>query len=138
MRLYGFFIRVLERQVWLQPAAFLLVGLTFRIWNLDAPFAGIHSWNEVYYVTIARNLDHFGFLSPFNFGDMDGRPLSFMSGPPPFVPWLIYFSSQLFGNAEWAARLPLLLFGMFSLGVGALILLGMQVVASFANARSPV
>jgi 4-amino-4-deoxy-L-arabinose transferase-like glycosyltransferase len=120
-RLFCFCSRVLERYAWIQPAAFLFVGLIFRLWNLDATFSGIHSWNEVYYVTIARNLSHFGFLSPYNFADMDGRLLGLMSGPPPFVPWLIYISSQIFGNAEWAARIPVLIFGMLSLGAAALI-----------------
>ena len=93
----------------------LTLGLLPRLWDIAQPFLGYHGWNEVYYVTIARNFEHFGLLSLYNYDATGGSPLSQRLGPSPFVPWLVYFSSALLGTAEWVARLPILILGMFSL-----------------------
>lgn len=93
----------------------LVAGLFFRLLDIGRPFVGLHMWNEVYYVQIARNFDHFGFLSAYNYNAMGGSPLAPMYGPPPLVSWLVYISSKFLGTAEWVARLPILMLGMFCL-----------------------
>lgn len=94
----------------------LIAGLLLRLLDLTRPFFGYHMWNEVYYTTIARNFDHFGLLSQFNFSISGGETgLLQRLGPAPLVPWAVYLSMHLFGAAEWAARLPMLILGMFSL-----------------------
>lgn len=96
-------------------AVVLCLGLGLRLLNLGRPFYGYFMWNEVYYATIARNLDHFGFLNAYNYDWTGGSALGQRHGPSPFVPWLINFSFHLFGESEAAARLPILVLGMFSL-----------------------
>ncbi len=91
------------------------LGLCLRLVDLGRPFYGYHMWNEAYYVTIARNFDHFGFLNSYNYDWRGGAELSQRHGPSPLVPWLVYLSSRLFGPSEVAARLPMLLLGMLSL-----------------------
>lgn len=91
------------------------LGLILRLLDLGRPFYGYHMWNEVYYATIARNLDHFGWLNPHNYDWSGGGELGQRHGPPPFVPWLINLSFHLFGQREVAARLPMLALGMVSL-----------------------
>lgn len=91
------------------------LGLGLRLMDFGRPFYGFHMWNEVYYATIARNLDHFGFLELYNYDWEGGAELSQRHGPSPFVPWLVYLSTRLFGGSEAAARLPMLILGMLSL-----------------------
>jgi 4-amino-4-deoxy-L-arabinose transferase-like glycosyltransferase len=93
----------------------LALGLLFRLWDIAQPFIGYHMWNEVFYVTIARNFEHFGLLAPYNYDSIAGLPLSLRLGPSPFVPWLIYLARQAFGSAEWVARLPMLILGLLSI-----------------------
>jgi 4-amino-4-deoxy-L-arabinose transferase-like glycosyltransferase len=91
------------------------LGLLFRLWDIVRPFIGYHMWNEVYYATIARNFEHFGLLAQYNYDPMGGMPFGPRLGPSPLGPWLVYLSYQVFGPAEWAARVPMLLLGLFSL-----------------------
>lgn len=91
------------------------LGLGLRLVDIGRPFYGYHMWNEVYYATIARNFEHFGLLHAYNYDWRGGSELSQRLGPSPFVPWLIHFSWQLLGASEAAARLPMLVLGMFSL-----------------------
>jgi hypothetical protein len=95
--------------------AVLGLGLCLRLIDIGQPFHGYHMWNETYYVTIARNFDHFGLLNSYNYDWRGGSELGQRHGPSPFVPWLVHFSSHLFGKSEAAARLPILILGMFSL-----------------------
>lgn len=108
-------VYAISRSRWMLLLAVLALGLLFRLLDIMQPFIGYHMWNEVYYVTIARNFEHFGLLSVYNYDWIGGSPLSQRSGPSPFVSWLVYFSSQALGMAEWVARLPILVLGMFSL-----------------------
>ncbi len=91
------------------------LGLCLRLMDITRPFYGYHMWNEAYYATIARNFDHFGFLNSWNYDWRGGAELSQRHGPSPFVPWLVYLASRLFGPSEAVARLPILLLGMSSL-----------------------
>ncbi len=95
--------------------AVLGLGLCLRLVDIDRPFYGYHMWNEAYYATIARNFDHFGLFHSYNYDWRGGSDLGQRYGPSPFVPWLIHFSSHLLGNSEAAARLPILILGLFSL-----------------------
>lgn len=95
--------------------AVLGLGLALRLMDIKRAFYGYHMWNEAYYVTIARNFDHFGFFNLFNYDWRGGSLLSQRHGPSPFVPWLVYISSEIFGKTELAARLPILVLGIFSL-----------------------
>lgn len=91
------------------------VGLLARLLDIGRPFIGKHMWNEIFYVTTARDFEHFGPFLQFNFTPFCGAELSPYFGPSPLVPWMIYLSTRVFGEPEWAARLPMLVFGMFSL-----------------------
>jgi 4-amino-4-deoxy-L-arabinose transferase-like glycosyltransferase len=95
--------------------AVLGLGLSLRLVDIDRPFYGYHMWNEAYYATIARNFNHFGLLNSYNYDWRGGSELGQRHGPSPFVPWLVHFSSHLFGESEAAARLPILFLGMLSL-----------------------
>jgi len=97
----------------------LAVGLLFRLWDIARPFIGDLSWNEVYYVTIARNFDRYDLLSQYNYGSTPYyASLQPVSTSSPLVPWMVYFASKVFGMAEWVARLPMVI-----LGVSALVIL---------------
>ena len=86
----------------------LAVGLPLRLIALGTPFTAFHSWNEAHYTMIARN---FAIAGPF--AQFDTYGLDYTTSP--VVPWLIAASMGLFGPHEWAARLPILLFGLATL-----------------------
>ncbi|HUV67641.1 MAG TPA: glycosyltransferase family 39 protein [Sedimentisphaerales bacterium] len=108
---------VASRSTWMLLLPVLVLGLLFRLWDIAQPFIGNYMWNEVNYATIARNFKQFGLLAPYNYGTVGGQLLRPRFGPPPLVSWLVYFSSQVLGTAEWVARLPILVLGMLSLVV---------------------
>ena len=93
----------------------MALGLAFRLWDIGQPYIGLHMWNEIYYVTIARNFDHYGPFLQYNYLEVGGRPLSPVFGPTPLVPWMVWVSSHFLGNTEWVARLPILLLGLLAL-----------------------
>ena len=86
----------------------LAVGLPLRLIALGTPFTAFHSWNEAHYTMIARN---FAIAGPF--AQFDTYGLDYTTSP--VVPWLIAASMDIFGPHEWAARLPILLFGLATL-----------------------
>ena len=86
----------------------LVWALIIRLWDLKQPFIGDYAWNEAFFAYIARSFFEGNLLVQC---DMWGAPV--LSSP--LVPWLIYGSFRLFGLVEWAARLPLLAFGLMAL-----------------------
>ena len=91
--------------------AILLWAVIIRLWDLRQPFIGDYAWNEVYYAYIARWFFQGNLLEQYDIHT--GAPVySF-----PLVPWLIHGSFRLFGVVEWAARLPMLVFGLLALAI---------------------
>ena len=87
----------------------LVWALIIRLWDLNQPFIGDHAWNEVYFASIARSFFQGNFLVQYDL--QMGMPIP----SSPLVPWLVYGGFRLFGLVEWAARLPLLVFGLMAL-----------------------
>jgi len=87
--------------------AIVLVGAVLRLAHLTRPFNGVGAtaWNEGHFSLIALNFDRYGLWSQHNELGLD-HTLS------PGVPWLIWLAFKAFGPTEWAARLPIALFGI--------------------------
>lgn len=87
--------------------AITVCGAILRLAHLARPFNGVGAtaWNEGHYAMIALNFDRYGLWSPHNELGLDH---TFSPG----VPWLIWLSFKVFGPSEWAARLPIVLFGI--------------------------
>jgi len=85
----------------------VLVGAVLRLAHLARPFNGIGAtaWNEGHYALIALNFDRYGLWSQHN---ELGADFTFAPG----VPWLVWLAFKAFGPTEWAARLPIALFGI--------------------------
>jgi 4-amino-4-deoxy-L-arabinose transferase-like glycosyltransferase len=89
-------------------ACILLLGIFFRLLDITQPFIGDYTWNEAHYAMIARNFYEHNLLEQYT-----EAGLEYTSSP--IVPWMIYASFKLFGEHEWAARLPIFILGIFSL-----------------------
>jgi 4-amino-4-deoxy-L-arabinose transferase-like glycosyltransferase len=87
--------------------AIVVAGAVLRLAHLARPFNGVAAtaWNEGHYALIALNFDRYGLWSQHN---ELGADYTFSPG----VPWLIWLSFKVFGPSEWAARLPIALFGI--------------------------
>ncbi|OQA89883.1 MAG: Dolichyl-phosphate-mannose-protein mannosyltransferase [Elusimicrobia bacterium ADurb.Bin231] len=85
----------------------LFYALLLRLPIIFQHFSGLHAWNEGHYAMSAVNFYKYGIFNQMN--DM-GKDYS----TTPLVPWMVYISFGLFGVTEWAARLPNLIFGIFS------------------------
>jgi 4-amino-4-deoxy-L-arabinose transferase-like glycosyltransferase len=83
------------------------LGAALRLAHLARPMNGVaaSAWNEGHYALIALNFDRYGLWSQ---RDELGVDATFSPG----VPWLIWLAFRLFGVSEWAARLPIVLFGI--------------------------
>lgn len=83
------------------------LGAVLRLAHLARPFNGVGAtaWNEGHYALIALNFDRYGLWSQHNELGVD---YTFSPG----VPWLIWLAFKAFGPSEWAARLPIALFGI--------------------------
>ncbi len=92
----------------------LLIGIFFRVIDLDRPFYGIQMWPEAHYSMKAENFFKYGLFKQYADFGVDYTT-------PPLVPWFIFLSFNLFGIHEWTARLPMFLFGTVSLIVLFLI-----------------
>lgn len=84
-----------------------VIGAALRLAHLTRPFNGViaTAWNEGHYAMIALNFDRYGLSSQHNELGVD---YTFSPG----VPWLIWLSFKAFGISEWAARLPIAVFGI--------------------------
>jgi 4-amino-4-deoxy-L-arabinose transferase-like glycosyltransferase len=100
--------RILFKNIKITFIIILLLGIFLRTLLLFPAFSGSHSWNEGYYSMIAKNFDKYGIGNQMSYR---GKDLSIS----PFLPGLIYFSTKIFGSFEWAARLPVFIFGILSL-----------------------
>ncbi len=87
--------------------AIVVLGAVLRLAHLARPFNGVGAtaWNEGHFSLIALNFDRYGLWSQHNELGLD-HTLS------PGVPWLIWLAFRAFGPSEWAARLPIALFGI--------------------------
>jgi 4-amino-4-deoxy-L-arabinose transferase-like glycosyltransferase len=85
----------------------VLVGAVLRLAHLARPFNGVGAtaWNEGHYALIALNFDRYGLWSQHN---ELGADYTFSPG----VPWLVWLAFKAFGPSEWAARLPIAVFGI--------------------------
>jgi 4-amino-4-deoxy-L-arabinose transferase-like glycosyltransferase len=89
-------------------ALILFLGISLRLLDITQPFLGDYTWNETHYAMIARNFSNHNLLEQYT-----EAGLEYTSSP--MVPWMIYASFQVFGEHEWAARLPIFTLGIFSL-----------------------
>jgi len=88
----------------------LILGFAFRVYDLDAPFSGHHSWKEIQTVGMAyRQVTEGGLFETRN---LQGRSATM---PLPLHVWFIDAMWVVFGMSAWAARLPLLFFGVASI-----------------------
>lgn len=90
------------------------LGAVLRLAHLARPFNGVGAtaWNEGHYALIALNFDRYGLWSQHNELGVDA---TFSPG----VPWLIWLAFKTFGPSEWAARLPIALFGIAAIPLAA-------------------
>ncbi len=72
-------------------------------YGINAPFAGHHDWNSVFFGSSARNTLRFG-LSTTKFG-VALSPTSFYTHHPILLTNLLALSFAIFGVTEWAGRL---------------------------------
>lgn len=86
----------------------LAIGLLFRLIDIRQPFIGDYTWNEVHYALIARNFSEHSLLEQYT-----EVGLEYTNSP--LLPWMIYASFRVFGEHEWAARLPTFALGVLSL-----------------------
>ncbi len=92
-------------------AAVFAIAIAFAGYQLGRPFIGIHGPNEAHYASIAANFQKYGLLTQADLlgvGDYSTTPL---------VPWMIFASWKVFGQSEFAARIPILLCGIGSLAL---------------------
>jgi 4-amino-4-deoxy-L-arabinose transferase-like glycosyltransferase len=84
-----------------------VLGAVLRLAHLARPFNGVGAtaWNEGHYALIALNFARYGLWTQHNELGVD---YTFSPG----VPWLIWLAFKAFGPSEWAARLPIALFGI--------------------------
>ena len=80
-------------------AAILLVAAVLRVWRIDAPIGGFHSFNEAHYTLIAKNFSHHSLLAP----TPDGRDVFLET--PPLYPWLLHAVFLVTGPSVVAGRL---------------------------------
>jgi len=90
------------------------LGALLRLAHIARPFNGIGAtaWNEGHYALIALNFDRYGLLAQHNELGLDH---TFAPG----VPWLMWGAFRLFGPSEWAARLPVVVFGIAAIPLAA-------------------
>src|SRR5205807_2497521 len=98
-------------------AVIAALGALLRVAHIARPFNGISAtaWNEGHYALIALNFDRYGLLSQHNELGLD-RTFS------PGVPWLMWAAFRLFGPSEWAARLPVVVFGIAAIPLAAALI----------------
>ncbi|MFX1519765.1 MAG: ArnT family glycosyltransferase [Promethearchaeota archaeon] len=101
------------------------IGATLRFWpiGLNSGFRFHHGWNEAHYVSEAENFRRYGWLNQ--------RPVeSVISGwfyrsndytHPPLITWIMSISILIVQKPELGARIPIALFGFFSLLVFYLV-----------------
>ena len=87
----------------------ILLGLMLRIYHLGVPFAGFHAVKEAQFADMAQHFQKGGnyFIPETSFEGVNTNV--FLPG------WFIMWSWNIFGNYEWAARLPFLIMGVLSL-----------------------
>ncbi len=88
----------------------ILAGAAVRLYGIDSPFMGLHSFNEAHYSLIALNFFKYGLLAQM---DELGRDFS----TTPLLPWMIFASFSVLGVSELAARIPVVICGVLSLPV---------------------
>ena len=90
------------------------LGALLRFAHIARPFNGIgaNAWNEGHYALIALNFDRYGLLAQHNELGLDH---TFSPG----VPWLMWAAFRVFGPSEWAARLPVVVFGIAAIPLAA-------------------
>lgn len=117
----------------------LVLTLALRAYSLNAPFSGHHYEKETIHAAEAENLlkdRDFWHLKMYYPGGSAGYYGEFVS-------YLTFAMFYVFGVHEWAARLPMLLFGVFSVYllyriVGLLYARQHAIYASFLFAVAPL
>lgn len=115
----------------------IVLGIALRIYHLSVPFAGFHAVKEAQFADMALHFQERGnYLIPET--HFEGINTNVF-----FPGWLIMWSWNIFGNYEWAARLPFLIMGVISILL--LYLIGKElydekvgIFASFFLAISPM
>ena len=89
----------------LAVACLAVAALWLRLLHAGDPIGGFHAFNEAWYALITSNYtDLKSLLFPFAEGRVDYNV-------PPLFSWLLYVSTRVFGQNEWAMRLVPVLFG---------------------------
>lgn len=84
------------RWAWAALAGIVLAGLLVRLPGLGGPIVGYHSFNEAFYVDIARQYLHMGVLAPWL--------TSLELNNPPLYPSLLRLAMSVFGPSILVAR----------------------------------
>lgn len=102
--------------------AILALAICLRLYMIDRTFTGYHSWKEVHYAMEARHFMERGmFFTPEwdyvkSFNDIGYQASTF-----PITSWCVYAMWKVFGEAEWAARLPIVLISVLTVLITLLI-----------------
>jgi 4-amino-4-deoxy-L-arabinose transferase-like glycosyltransferase len=100
-------------------------GLVLRIWCLLDPF--LHTWDERYHALVAKNMVSNPLIPmlyrdpvlPYNYQDWSSNHIWLHKQPP--ILWLMAASLKIFGNVEWAVRIPSLLLSIICIYLTFLI-----------------
>lgn len=98
----------------------LLLAFSLRLYRVDRPFTGLHSWKEV---NSAMKTRHFYegeplFLPQIDYyRQLDSPDNGYIYQPFPIESWLGLIFWKLFGPSEWAARLPIVLISTLTVWV---------------------
>lgn len=103
--------------LWILLAAGLAIILCVGV---TRPWVGAHDWNGAAWSTAARNIRRAGWLQTRGAASLHHGPVplpaeSFYLHHPPMIVWLVTASFSLFGETEWAARLPAILASLLTL-----------------------
>ena len=91
----------------------LLLGLSLRLWRVDAPFVDAHAWRQLDTAAMARNFYQTSFV-PFDPQvDWGGRH-GYLEAEFPLVPAIIAVAYHVWGPREIVGRVIVI---MFSLGL---------------------
>ena len=98
----------------------ILGGLMLRLWCIFDPF--LHVWDERYHALVAKNLGinplkptlYFDPILSYDFRNWSSNHVWLHKQPMSL--WIIALSLKLFGNYEWAVRIPSIIFSLISVG----------------------
>jgi len=111
----------------IKPHAVILtifgIGALLRFWpvGLDSGFRFHSGWNEAHYVSEAENFRKYGWFNqkPIEWLGLKQRSNDYTH--PPLVTWIMCISILIFQKPELGGRIPIAIFGFFSLVVFYLV-----------------